>query len=56
MIATEIRNLEPDGARLYDERRRVGRQRIRTIIADGIAAGGYSRRRTRTTAASRSSR
>ncbi|WP_068164909.1 TetR/AcrR family transcriptional regulator [Rhodococcus phenolicus] len=42
MIATEIRNLEPDGARLYDERRRVGRQRIRTIIADGIAAGVFT--------------
>lgn len=40
MIATEIRNLEPEGARLYDERRRTGRQRIRTIIDDGVAAGG----------------
>ncbi len=56
MIATEIRNLEPEGARLYDERRRTGRQRIRTIIDDGVAAGGSSRRSTRTTAANRFSR
>ncbi|MEZ5152736.1 TetR/AcrR family transcriptional regulator [Rhodococcus zopfii] len=42
MIATEIRNLEPEGARLYDERRRTGRQRIRTIIDDGVAAGVFT--------------
>ncbi|MGN5236888.1 TetR/AcrR family transcriptional regulator [Rhodococcus sp. SJ-3] len=36
LIATEVRNLEPDGARQYDERRRAGRKRMRDIIDEGV--------------------
>ncbi|WP_241385009.1 TetR/AcrR family transcriptional regulator [Rhodococcus sp. CH91] len=42
MIATEVRNLEPEGARLYEERRRAGRQRIRDIIDDGVERGVFT--------------
>lgn len=42
MIATEVRNLEPEGARLYEERRRAGRVRIRDIIDRGVADGVFT--------------
>lgn len=42
MIATEVRNLEPQGARLYEERRRAGRRRIRDIIDAGVAEGVFT--------------
>ncbi|WP_226435223.1 TetR/AcrR family transcriptional regulator [Rhodococcus yananensis] len=42
MIATEVRNLDSEGARRYDERRRAGRRRIRDIIDDGIASGAFT--------------
>ena len=42
MIATEVRNLEPREAERYEERRNVGRRRIRTIIDDGIASGAFT--------------
>lgn len=42
MIATEVRNLEPEGARLYEERRRIGRRRIRDIIDAGVAEGVFT--------------
>ncbi|MGU3584203.1 TetR/AcrR family transcriptional regulator [Rhodococcus sp. C26F] len=42
MIATEVRNLEPEGARLYEERRRAGRRRIRDIIDRGVAQGVFT--------------
>ncbi|MBF0662435.1 TetR/AcrR family transcriptional regulator [Rhodococcus sp. (in: high G+C Gram-positive bacteria)] len=44
MIATEVRNLEPEGARLYEERRRAGRRRIRDIIDAGIEEGVFTTR------------
>ena len=37
MIATEVRNLEPEGALLYEEGRRAGRRRIRDIIDRGVS-------------------
>lgn len=42
MIATEVRNLEPEGAHLYEERRRAGRKRIRDIIDRGVAQGVFT--------------
>ncbi|MBM7459286.1 TetR/AcrR family transcriptional regulator [Rhodococcus coprophilus] len=42
MIATEVRNLEPEGARLYEERRRAGRRRIRDVIDEGIERGVFT--------------
>ncbi|MEU5842096.1 TetR/AcrR family transcriptional regulator [Rhodococcus sp. NPDC047139] len=44
MIATEVRNLEPEGARLYEARRRAGRQRIRDIIDRGVEGGVFTTR------------
>lgn len=42
LIATEVRNLEPEGARLYEKRRRAGRQRIRDIIDRGVTQGVFT--------------
>lgn len=42
MISTEVRNLEPEGSALYEERRRVGRLRIREIIERGIEQGVFT--------------
>lgn len=42
MIATEVRNLEPDNAAAYEARRRAGNDRLRLIIEDGIADGSFT--------------
>ncbi|UYP18607.1 TetR/AcrR family transcriptional regulator [Rhodococcus sp. Z13] len=44
MVATEVRNLEPEGARLYEQRRRVGKGRIRDIIERGVEQGVFTTR------------
>lgn len=42
MIATEVRNLEPDNAFAYEARRRAGNDRLRAIIEAGIDDGSFT--------------
>lgn len=42
LVQTEVRNLEPDNLRAYEERRDTTNTTLREIIAEGVAVGAFA--------------
>lgn len=42
MIGTKVRNLEPENAAVYEQRRRSGNELLGSIIEDGVKSGAFT--------------